>query len=81
MLYWILTGAGILLALAGFGLMIKTQREQQRAWSRLLEEDEDRARERYQSLQKAEFSKKTRLSLLLILGGMALGILCYVLQG
>ncbi len=81
MLYWILTGAGILLALAGFVLMIKTQREQQRAWSRLLEEDEDSARERYQSLQKAEFSKKTRLSLLLILGGMALGILCYVLQG
>ena len=39
MLYWILIGLGLAAALAGFALMLITQRKEQKAWQTLLKED------------------------------------------
>lgn len=75
MLYvrYTLIAVGLICALAGFILMIKTQRTQQKTWSRLLKEDRTTAEDKYQELQKTQFSKPMRLCLILILAGMALG--------
>lgn len=75
MLYvrYTLIAIGLISALAGFILMIKTQRTQQKMWSRLLKEDRATAEDKYQELQKTQFAKPMRLCLILILAGMALG--------
>lgn len=75
MLYvrYTLIAIGLISALAGFILMIKTQRTQQKTWSRLLKEDRATAEDKYQELQKTQFAKPMRLCLILILAGMALG--------
>ena len=80
MLYWLLIAAGLVLVTAGFILMIKTQREEQKTWSRLLKEDRLGAEEAFRALQKSTFRKPLRLSLILMLSGMALGVVGVLLK-
>lgn len=75
MLYWILIGLGLAAALAGFAWMLTTQRKEQKAWRALLEEDKTTAEERFKKLQTEKFAAPLRLSLLLIVGGMAMGVI------
>lgn len=80
MLYWFLIGLGLTGALSGFVLMIVTQNREQKTWKSLLKEDKASAEERFKSLQKEKFSTPLRLSLILILAGMALGVLGIIVR-
>ena len=80
MLYWILIGLGLAAALAGFALMLITQRKEQKAWQTLLKEDKSTAEERFKELQIQKFAAPLRLSLFLILGGLALGVVGLILR-
>lgn len=74
MLYWLLIGVGLALVVSGFILMIVTQRREQKAWAQLLKEDRSGAEDAFHELQKTTFKKPLRLSLILMLSGMALGV-------
>lgn len=80
MLYWLLIGAGLILVVCGFILMISTQRKEQRAWSRLLREERERAEDAFHELHRITFRKPLRLSLTLMLAGMALGVAGIILK-
>ncbi len=80
MLYWILIGLGLAAAVAGFVLMMVTQRREQKAWQTLLKEDKSTAEERFKELQTQKFAAPLRLSLFLILGGMALGVVGLIVR-
>ena len=80
MLYWFLIGLGLTGALAGFVLMIVTQNREQKTWKSLLKEDKAFAEERFKTLQKEKFAAPLRLSLILILAGMALGVLGIIVR-
>lgn len=80
MLYWLFIGVGLLLVAAGFVLMIVTQREEQKTWSRLLKEDRSGAEDAFHQLQKTKFKKPLRLSLILMLSGMGVGVVGVLLN-
>ena len=50
MLYWILIGLGLAAALAGFALMLITQRKEQKAWQTLLKDVKSTAEERFNEM-------------------------------
>ena len=80
MLYGLLMVVGLVLVVAGFILMIKTQRDEQKAWARLLKENRPEAEEAFRKLQKTTYKKPLRLSLILMLSGMAMGVVGLLLK-